>query len=117
MGVHIDWDGVVHDSSQRIPETRNEIDVLVTRGVTPLFISCKNGDVDEEELCKLHTVATRFGGETAKKMLVATNLQKKNPMATNAFIQRAKDMGIHLVTDAGKLSHRGWQEALRKPFQ
>ena len=117
MGVHIDWDGVVYDISQRIPETRNEIDVIVTRGVTPLFISCKNGDVDEEELFKLNTVATRFGGETAKKMLIATNLQKKNPMATNAFIQRAKDMGIHLVTDAGKLSHRGWQEALRKPFQ
>lgn len=117
MGVHIDWDGVVYDISQRIPETRNEIDVIVTRGVTPLFISCKNGDVDEEELFKLHTVATRFGGESAKKMLIATNLQKKNPMANNAFIQRAKDMGIYLVTDAGKLSHKGWQEALSKPFQ
>ena len=116
MGVHIDWDGVVYDIPQRVPETRNEIDVLLTRGVTPLFISCKNGDVDEDELFKLHTVATRFGGENAKKMLVATHLQKKNHISTQAFIQRAKDMDIHLVTNAGRLTAKEWQEALAKPF-
>lgn len=117
MGVHIDWDGVTFDPAKRIPETRNEIDVITTRGMIPLFISCKNGDVDEEELYKLQTVATRFGGPDAKKMLIATHLQKKNDASTNAFIQRARDMGIHLVTDAATLSKVEWREVFARPFR
>ena len=116
MGVHIDWDGVTFDPAQRIPETRNEIDVIATRGMIPLFISCKNGDVDEDELYKLHTVATRFGGPDAKKMLIATHLQKKNDASTNAFIQRAKDMDIQLVTDAALLTKEEWRAVFASAF-
>lgn len=116
MGVHIDWDGVTHPAAKRVPETRNEIDVIATRGMIPLFISCKNGDVDEDELYKLHTVATRFGGPDAKKMLIATHLQKKNEISTNAFIQRAKDMDIYLVTDAATLSGEEWSQVFDRPF-
>ena len=113
MGVHIDWDGVVHGNYPKVPETRNEIDVLVTRGLTPLFISCKNGDVDEEELYKLQTVATRFGGRAARKMLIATHLEKQKPSSTRAFIQRAKDMGIYIVPNAAALTKAQWQEIFR----
>ena len=116
MGVHIDWDGVTYPVGKQVPETRNEIDVIVTRGMVPLFISCKNGDVDEEELYKLQTVASHFGGPDAKKMLIATHLQKKNEKSTNAFIQRAKDMDIELVTDAATLSREEWQEVFSLPF-
>lgn len=110
MSVQIDWDGIVHPSVSRIPETRNEIDLILTRGLTPLFISCKNGDIGEDELYKLNTVASRFGGPLARKMLIATHLDRKNPFSDRAFIQRARDMGIYLVTDAAELSKSEWKQ-------
>lgn len=110
MSVTIDWDGTVFSPEKRIPETRNEIDVLLVRGMTPLFISCKNGDIGDDELYKLNTVAERFGSKYARKMLIATDLERKGPMSLKAYIQRAKDMGIYLVTDAAELTDRQWRE-------
>ncbi len=107
--VGIDWDGIVYHPVDHIPETRNEIDVVLMRGTTPLFVSCKNGNIVEEELYKLHTVAERFGGPYARKMLIATNWDQKDPPANRAFIQRARDMNILLVTDADELSKEEWQ--------
>lgn len=113
ISVTIDWDGITHDPMERIPDTKNEIDVLLTRGLTPLFISCKNGDIGDEELYKLHTVATRFGGIRAKKMLIATNLDRKSAAADRSFLQRAWDMDIFVVTDADELSRADWAETFR----
>lgn len=110
MSVSIDWDGVVHQLTQQIPDTSNEIDVIATRGLVSLFISCKNGEIGEEELYKLNTVASRFGGKYARKMLVATDLERKSPSSVRAFLQRAKDMGIYVVQDAAALSKEGWQQ-------
>lgn len=113
MSVTIDWDGISHGPLDRVPETKNEIDVLVSRGLIPLFISCKNGDIGDEELYKLHTVATRFGGPRARKMLVATNLDRKSAAANRSFVQRAWDMDIFVVTDAATLSREDWAETFR----
>ena len=82
-----------------------------------MFVSCKNGDVDESELYKLHTVATRFGGENARKMLIVSNLEKKNPTSARALRQRTVDMGIYLVTNAAKLSSERWQEIFREALR
>ena len=117
MSVGIDWDGVVHDPMDHIPETRNEIDVVLMHGTTPLFISCKNGNIGEEELYKLHTVTERFGGLYAKKMLIATDLDRKSPSANRSFIQRAWDMDIYLVTDAAELSGGEWAQIFKKAMQ
>ena len=117
MSVSIDWDGVLHNVKEGISETRNEIDVVLMRGVTPLFISCKNGDIGEEELYKLHTVAQRFGGPHAKKMLIATDLNLKNSAGNRAFIQRAWDMKIFLVTDAAELTRSEWRDAFRRAIE
>lgn len=117
MGVGIDWDGVVYDPMDHIPETRNEIDVILMHGTTPLFISCKNGNIGEEELYKLHTVAERFGGPYVRKMLIATNLDRKTPTANRAFIQRARDMGIFLVTDADELSKTEWADIFQNAMR
>lgn len=117
MGVNIDWDGIVYDPTEHIPETRNEIDLILMRGMTPLFISCKNGNIGDEELYKLHTAATRFGGPNAKKMLIATDLDRKSPAANRSFIQRAWDMDIFLVTDAAELSREEWEQIFRQTLQ
>lgn len=111
MSVNIDWDGVVHEPAQRIAETRNEMDLILVRGVVPLFVSCKNGGFDEDELYKLHTVAHQFGGAHARKMLIATDMDRNGPKGVPALLQRAKDMGIYVVKDAASLSESGWRRA------
>ena len=113
-GVFIDWDGVMHEEDDPQVDTQNEIDVILTRGLVPLFISCKNGHIDDDELFKLHTVARRFGSRYARVMLIATELDQKGPKADEAFEKRAKDMGIYLVTNAATLSDAGWEAELEK---
>ena len=50
----------------------NEIDVMATRGVVPLFISCKVSDVKTEALNELAILRDRFGGKGAKAVIVST---------------------------------------------
>ena len=69
----------------------------------PVFISCKNGVVDADELYKLNTVALRFGGKYAKKVLVATSIPKEKESG-KYLIQRARDMNIKLITDVQKFN-------------
>lgn len=86
VGVHLDWDGVIYNHSGK--DTLNEIDVLSLHGVIPTFISCKNGSVNQMALYELQTVADKFGGKYAKKVLAA-------PQGLNeAHSLRAKEMGI-----------------------
>lgn len=117
MSVSIDWDGIVHDFRDKVRDTRNEIDVVLMHGTTPLFISCKNGKIDEDELYKLHTVAERFGGPYAKKMLIATNLNQGSDASNQSFIQRAWDMDIFPVTDAAELTKEEWREIFKQAMK
>ena len=88
VGIHLDWDGFIqHDGRQ---DVLNEVDVLVLRGYIPTFISCKNGGVDKNALYELHTVAEKFGGKYAKKVLVATRELSATDM------ERAREMNIEV---------------------
>lgn len=91
-GVFIDWDR----NSDNPGDTHNEIDVLMMHDMVPVFVSCKNGKVTSEELYKLSSVANRFGGEYAKKVLVATSLCD---LADGGYDirRRARDMQIRIV--------------------
>lgn len=102
-GVYIDWDGEIHNQSSDKKDTKNEIDVILTSGITPVFISCKNGHVDDEELYKLDVVASRFGGTYVKKVLIATYIDK-NPDSLKYFTQRAKDMHIDVIYNVHEMS-------------
>lgn len=96
-GVVIDWDGKLHDERREgIFDTENEIDIFLMHNITPIFISCKNGIVKTEEVYKLSTVANRFGGKYAVKVLVTTSLSKMGETG-NYIRQRAKDMGIIVI--------------------
>ena len=103
MGVHIDWDGKIKNEGPRmlIPETRNEIDVVLMHGLIPYFISCKNGTIEEEEIYKLSVVSRFFGGPHARVMLIAT----KPDAVGGALLQRALDMGVQLVPNAAEKDH------------
>ena len=110
VGVTIDWDGVIHPKDENWKDTTNEIDLILMRGLTPYFVSCKNGKIGEEELYKLHTVAERFGGKYAKKMLIATKLERDSYAAKKAYMQRAEDMGIVIIPNAGEMTKEEWKK-------
>lgn len=95
-GVHIDWDGKLGKNDGKY-DTKNEVDVIIMHGVVPVFVSCKNGFVEIEELYKLHTVAERFGSRHAKKVLVAPALSTYGTQYEYVRT-RAEDMGIRLIT-------------------
>lgn len=83
-GVVIDWKGK--------REVENEIDVLLVKGAIGYFVSCKNGMVDSDELYKLDTVARRFGGKYAKKILVISKFEPDM-----SFMRRAEEMKIKVI--------------------
>lgn len=113
VGVTIDWDGVIHSKDENWKDTTNEIDLILMRGLIPTFVSCKNGKIGEEELYKLNTVAGKFGGKYAKKMLIATRLERDNLVAKMAYMQRAQDMGIVIVPNAGELTKDDWKRVFK----
>ena len=61
----VDWEG-----DKRTNAVSNELDVMATRGVTPVFISCKTCDVKTEALNELAILRDRFGGQIAKAAIV-----------------------------------------------
>ncbi len=99
-GVYLDWDGRLAEYGA---DTSNEVDVLLMKGAIPVFISCKNGRVETEELYKLNTVARRFGGKYAKQVLVASELDKMGVKAHH-LRRRAKDMGIRILEDVDRMT-------------
>ncbi|MBQ7795393.1 MAG: DUF1887 family protein [Lachnospiraceae bacterium] len=88
VGVHIDWDGVVHESGNQ--DVLNEIDVMSIQSNLPTFISCKIGNVDQTALYELETIANRFGGKYARKVIAVSK------ELTPAHARRAKEMGIEV---------------------
>lgn len=111
-GVAIDWDGRFHGIHDEDKDTENEIDVLMMKGLIPLYVSCKNGQVEEVELYKLDTVARRFGGPVAKKALVTSRLNMKESSLAH-YRQRAKDMGIKLIENACDLEPEAFRQMVK----
>ena len=109
-GVQIDWDGSIH-TQKNACDTQNEIDVLMMRGLIPIFVSCKNGAVDMNELYKLNTVAERFGGAYSKKILVATALD--DSLQSEHIRMRSKDMNIRLIENLQSMT----EPELNKTFR
>jgi len=94
IGVHIDWDGEIHEYPGR--DVVNEVDILSLEGNIPTFISCKNGKMESNQalhaLYELDLVATRFGGKYAKKKLVITKFMP------DIYRTRAEEMGIEVIS-------------------
>lgn len=107
VGVVIDWDGEVDTTK---PNVENEVDVILQKDLIPIFISCKNGALDVNELYKLNSVADEFGGKYAKKVLVATELDKMH-MRGEVIRARANELGIRVIKD---IDNKGSQEIERE---
>ncbi len=110
-GVCIDWDGRIC-TEKKSYDTKNEVDVMLMHGIVPVFVSCKNGDMDANELYKLNAVAEAFGGRYAKKVLIVTHLDTKDDQ--DKYIrQRAIDMKIRLVEGIQSLQTEVLEKILR----
>ena len=92
VGVHLDWDGVIHKGSG--VDLINEVDVLALKGNVPTFISCKSGKMNYVQtlhaLYELDTVANRFGGKYCKKVLATVQPVR------GVYLERAKEMKIEV---------------------
>ncbi len=97
VGISLDWDGIV-GKKEKSYDTRNEIDVMLMHGVIPVFVSCKNGQVETDELYKLSSVADRFGASYAKKAIFISDLPNGGSF-DDFFLTRAKDMNIQVIRD------------------
>ena len=92
QSVMIDWDGVEHKNKGI--DVLNEIAVLCIDGNIPTFISCKGGRMDDgqalDPMYELLTVAKRFGGKYAKKVLAVVHPLK------DVYMSRAQEMEIEI---------------------
>ncbi len=113
IGVHVDWDGLLRKGTPGEKKIKNEIDIILMRDLVPVFISCKNGEVEKEDLYELSAVANRFGGEYAKKIMLATYVST-SAESKKYLIQRAEDMGIDLIADLHLLDAKKFEQTLRK---
>ncbi len=111
-GVVVDWDGVVYKSFRYPADTQNELDIVAMRDAVPVFISCKNGEVHKEALYELDTVAKKFGGKYAKKVLISTyvTFNEKGKMHLKS---RARDMNVELIHGVDKLSREEFKDLLK----
>lgn len=104
--VIVDWD----NAHGRTPSTRNEIDILIVEGVTPVFISCKMGVPSPLALTEIKILSQKFGGErTRTVMLTAANVHEEN----RPLSQRARDLGITLL-DRGNLQRNEFVQSIQR---
>lgn len=98
--VVVDWDGVEGGSDN----AKNEVDVLLVRGVVPVFISCKMSLPSALALSEIRLLATKFGGENSRAVVVTGGRLGNNFKALQA---RAADLGIIIldkdIIDSGQL--------------
>ena len=74
---------------------RNEVDVVLTRGVLPVFISCKTRVPTNDDLNEIYAIKKKFGGDLAIGMVATTKyVGKEFPVR-----ERAEEMGIYIVDE------------------
>ena len=95
----VDWEGDRRDNA-----VTNELDVMCTRGVVPVFISCKTCDVKTEALNELAVLRDRFGGQMAKAAIVTAERGR------TVMRNRAEELGIQVIDlndlQAGRIRKR-----------
>lgn len=89
--VIIDWDGKVEEGVN----TRNEIDLIMVKGIRPIFASCKLGMPTPLDFGEIRFLADRFGVGMAKPVIITGADMNTNP----ALYQRARDMKIYIIDD------------------
>lgn len=112
-GVKFVWDipdegkGISNLLSDSVP--RNEVDVVLSCGVEPVFISCKTRMPTNEDLNELYAIKENFGGELALAIMATT----KYVDTDSPVYERAKAMGIGMI-DERNFKDNGVAKRLKK---
>ena len=107
-GIELDWDDRdLHGASDPF----NELDVVMTHGYIPYFVSCKNTQVAKEYLYEIMTMTRHYGGAYAIPVMVSTDVGKDGVRA------RAKEMGVVLVDTVGEMPAETFSKELKKALQ
>ncbi len=102
LSVIVDWEG-----DNKASAVSNELDVMCSRGVVPLFISCKTCDVKTEALNELAVLRDRFGGQMARAAIVTAE-------RANARVRsRAAELNIQVI-DLADLAAEKLQARLKR---
>ena len=87
IGAEIDWNGIFPEADN----VQNEIDVILRKGRSITFISCKMTDLSVEAINELEVYANHFAGESCLKLIVCTG--KINPVYAN----RCQEYGVLVI--------------------
>lgn len=87
IGVEIDWNGIFPE----VDNVQNEIDVVLRKGQSIIFISCKMTDLSVEAINELEVYANHFAGESCLKLIVCSG--KINPV----YINRCHEYGVLVI--------------------
>lgn len=102
-GIKLDWDN--RDENGDI-DPFNELDVVMTGGYIPYFVSCKNTAIENEYLYEIMTMTRHFGGRYAVPVVAST---VKNGDVLRA---RAREMGITLIDGISEMTCEQFTEVL-----
>ena len=105
LSAVVDWE----ESAGR-NAVSNELDVMCTRGVTPVFISCKTGEAKTEALNELAILRDRFGGGIARAAIVTAE------RAGDIMRNRAAELNIQVI-DLNDLSANKLSKRIKKLMQ
>ena len=97
----VDWNGDEKDHA-----VSNELDVMCTQGITPVFISCKTCMIRTEALNELAVLRDRFGGQIARAAIVTAE-----PAGASAR-NRAAELNIRII-DLNDLQEGTVAESIR----
>ena len=87
IGAEIDWNGIFPE----IDNVQNEIDIVLRKGQSIIFISCKMTDLSVEAINELEVYANHFAGETCLKLIVCSG--KINPV----YNHRCQEYGVLVI--------------------
>lgn len=74
---------------------RNEVDAVLSKGIAPVFVSCKTRTPTNEDLNELYAINENFGGELSYAIMATTKyVGKESPI-----YERAKAMGIGIIDE------------------
>lgn len=87
IGAEIDWNGIFPE----VDNVQNEIDVVLRKSQSIIFISCKMTDLSVEAINELEVYANHFAGETCLKLIVCSG--KINPV----YNHRCQEYGVLVI--------------------
>ena len=87
IGAEIDWNGIFPE----VDNVQNEIDVVLRKGQSIIFISCKMTDLSVEAINELEVYANHFAGETCLKLIVCSG------KINSVYNHRCQEYGVLVI--------------------